>query len=524
MLGGNNEAHAQRRVRAQGRRAVSDIPVLVAGGGPVGLAMACELRRRGVGFRAVERAGQPTELSKALVVWPRTLELLRLAGCADDFTAVGRPIREAQLRANGRVIAEIGFAGIATPYPFALFIPQSETERLLEAHLERLGGGLERRVELTSFEPGPYGVVCMLGHADGRSERVTCDYLVACDGAHSAVRHGLKLDFAGETEPVAFMLGDVKLDGAVEDKLQLYWHREGVLGIFPMQRGRFRVIADLGPSATAPEDATLELIQSALDRRGPSGVRAYDPVWLSLFNINDRKVADYRHGRVFLTGDAAHIHSPAGGQGMNTGIQDAFNLAWKLALAIKGKGGERLLASFSPERSAVGDVVLRNAARLTRLATLRQPAAQAIRNQAVALLMRFAPVRRAFARTMTELDIRYPRSALSQGRPSKALRPGDRAPDAAATVNGRQRQLFDVLNRDGFTVLAVGAAEAPGAVELAARFMPWVKAVPALADGEMKARYGNGVYVIRPDWYVGLIARAGGYDKAERYLTTWLRS
>ncbi|MGH6968863.1 MAG: FAD-dependent monooxygenase, partial [Stellaceae bacterium] len=223
-------------------------------------------------------------------------------------------------------------------------------------------------------------------------------------------------------------------------------------------------------------------------------------------------------------GDAAHIHSPAGGQGMNTGIHDAFNLAWKLALAINGKAGDRLLATYSPERSAVGDMVLRNAARLTQLATLHQHTAQLLRNQAVAFLMRFAAVRRVFARTMTELDIRYPRSALSQGRPSKRLRPGDRAPDAAATVDGQRRQLFDALNRDGFTLLAVGAAEAPGAVELAARFMPWVKAVTVSAEGEMNARYGAGLYVIRPDWYVGLIARAGQYDKAERYLTTWLRA
>ncbi|MGH6995315.1 MAG: FAD-dependent monooxygenase, partial [Stellaceae bacterium] len=400
----------------------------------------------------------------------------------------------------------------------------SETERLLEEHLERLGGRLERTIELIGFETSANGVVCTLSHADGRTERVTCDYLVACDGAHSVVRHGLKLDFAGETEPVAFMLGDVKLDGATEDKLQLYWHREGVLGVFPMWSGRFRVIADLGPSAKAPQEATLDLIQAALDRRGPGGVRAYDPAWLGLFRINDRKVADYRHGRVFLTGDAAHIHSPAGGQGMNTGIHDAFNLAWKLALAINGKAGDRLLATYSPERSAVGDFVLRNAARLTRLATLRQPLAQAVRNETVALLMRLAPVRRVFARTMTELDIRYPKSALSQGRPSKRLRPGDRAPDAAATVDGQRRQLFDVLNRDGFTLLAVGAAEAPSAVELAARFMPWIKAITASAEGEMNARYGAGLYVIRPDWYVGFIGRADQYGKAERYLAAWLRA
>ena len=502
---------------------MSDVPVLVAGGGPVGLAMAGELRRRGVAFRAIERAAQRTELSKALVVWPRTLELLRLAGCVDDFTAIGRPVREVQVHANGRIIADIGFSGVISPYPYALFIPQSETERLLEAHLERLGGRLERTVELTGFEEGADNIACTLSHADGRTEHITCDYLVGCDGAHSAVRHGLKVDFAGETEPAAFMLGDVKLDGAVEDKLQLYWHREGVLGIFPMQRGRFRIIADLGPSTEAPQEATLDLIQSALDRRGPTGMRAYDPVWLSLFQINDRKVADYRHGRVFLTGDAAHIHSPAGGQGMNTGIQDAFNLAWKLALAINGKAGDRLLATYSAERSAVGDFVLRNASRLTRLATLRQPVAQMFRNQTFAMLMRFAAVRRVFARTMSELDIRYPKSPLSRGRHSAALRPGDRAPDAAALIDGRRMQLFDALNRDGFTLLAVGATEAPGAIDLAARFHPWVKAVTASAEGEMTARYGAGLYVIRPDWYVGLIGRAGQYNRAGHYLGTWLQ-
>ncbi len=503
---------------------MSDVPVLVVGGGPVGLAMVCELRRHGIAFRAVERSPQRTSLSKALVVWPRTLELLRLAGCVDGFIAGGRPIGEAQLRANGRIVAEIGFSGIVTPYPFALFIPQSETERLLEEHLARLGGRLERGVELAAFDAGAKDVVCTLQHADGRTERVSCDYLVACDGAHSTVRHGLKLDFAGETEPCAFMLGDVRLDGATEDKLQLYWHREGVLGVFPMQRGRFRVIADLGPAAGAPDEATLDLVQTALDRRGPGSIRAYDPNWLSLFHINDRKVSDYRHGRVFLAGDAAHIHSPAGGQGMNTGIHDAFNLAWKLALVVKGKAGDRLLATYSPERSAVGDFVLRNASRLTRLATLRQPAVQALRNEAVALLMRFETVRRAFARTMTELDIRYPRSALSRGRRSVALKPGDRAPDAAATIDGRRMPLYDIFHRDGFTLFAVGAAEAPGAAELAARFAPWVKAVIAPVEGEAATRYGAGLYVIRPDWYVGLIARAGEYNKAARYLRTWLRA
>jgi len=517
---------------------MSNVTVLIAGAGPVGLALAVELTRWSVPCRIVEKAAAATPYSKALVVWPRTLEHFATAGCAAEFLDSGRPITRAEIRAGARRIARIDFTGIETPYPYALFVPQSETERLLEEYLGRLGVTVERHIELTGFTPGPDSVVATLRRDDGGAEHVAADYLVGCDGAHSAVRHGLGMEFSGVSEQGVWMLGDLQLRGpGAGDELGLYWHRRGVLAIFPMKAGRVRIIAELGPANAAPKEATLALIQTILDQRGPGGLTAHDPVWLSLFHINERKVADYRRGRVFLAGDAAHIHSPAGGQGMNTGIQDAVNLAWKLALVSRGRARSVLLDTYSPERSAVGAMVLRNATNLTRIATIRNPLLQALRNAAAWLLMKLPPVRRGFATAMTELNIAYPQSALSRGGGGK-LKPGSRAPDAAfLDAGGEIAQLFDAFHRTGFTLLEIGGPTKTAGAKAGiagsvmdnppARFGDLVKTIalgPAQdVAGELAQRYGSGLYLIRPDGYIGLASPAGDLRAAEKYLATWLK-
>src|SRR5439155_17546855 len=220
---------------------------------------------------------------------------------------------------------------------------------------------------------------------------------------------------------------------------------------FPFGAGRCRVVADLGAARGTgrPPDPSLADVQSIVDERGPGSLRLTDPIWLAGFRIHERKVADYRRGRAFLAGDAAHIHSPAGGQGMNTGMQDAFNLAWKLALVHKGRGrADVLLDSYARERGAVGDIVLRNAGRLTRFAMLRNPVAQFLRNRAFSLLFRLPAMRRNFATYLTELAIHYPKSPLNGADDGTAwrrgVRPGDRLPDAQvkdAKSNKEQRLL-----------------------------------------------------------------------------------
>lgn len=492
----------------------NDAQVLVVGAGPVGLAMAAELARLEVPVRIVEKTSAPSDKSKALVIWTRTLELMQIMGCADAFLKNGLHGNRATLRASERVLAQIEFGKLDTPYPFALFLPQSETERLLTAHLEALGVRVERETELVAFTDGPQGVAATLRHGDGREEAFRTGWLVGCDGAHSTVRHRLGLEFEGEAEPNDWLLADVHLDGpARTDEAAIFLDRSGVLALFPVDGRRYRVIADLGRRRTAPEPPeppTLAAVQEIIDRRGPRGLTARDPGWLTRFAINERKVGEYRAGHVFLAGDAAHIHSPAGGQGMNTGIQDAVNLAWKLALVHRGvaTAASPLLASYSPERSAVAAHVLRGAATLTRMGTLRNPLVQTLRNLALRLITRVPAIRTALATMLGELDIGYRRSLLSRRAASargKGTEPGERVP--ASTIrkpDGGGVPLYEALRDGRFIVLtACGDLESEQAVELLHRFGDVCRLGGTNADGA-------DIEVIRPDGYLGL--RAGPHD------------
>ncbi len=363
------------------------LPVLIIGAGPVGMTLASELTRYGVSVRVVDKAMARTDKSKAIILWSRTLELLDRGGPdgATPFVAAGLKATAVNLIAAGGPIGRIELGDVHSPHPYGLMLPQSDTERLLEERLAGQGIMVDRGVELASFTHGPAGVDAVLRHADGREEQVAAGWLVGCDGAHSAVRHGLQAPFVGETLDSDWILADVHLrDCPVPaHEAAIYWHRDGVFLLFPIAPGRYRLLADLPPSGAAhPPTPTLDEVQAITDRRGPAGTTLFDPVWLAGFRINGRKVASYRHGRTFLAGDAAHIHSPAGGQGMNTGMQDAVNLAWKLALVDRGTCRDSLLDSYSPERSHVGDQVLKGAERLTKVATLKNPVAQRLRNLA----------------------------------------------------------------------------------------------------------------------------------------------
>ncbi|MEH3145567.1 MAG: FAD-dependent monooxygenase [Methylobacterium frigidaeris] len=480
-------------------------PILIVGAGPVGLTMAAELARYGVAVRLIDRCPHPTETSKALVLWSRTLELLDRAGCTPAFLAAGLRARGATLRREGAVLGHPSFESIASAYNYALMIPQSATERLLAEHLSGLGVAVERQVELTGFREAGGGVEARLRHADGREESVATPWLIGCDGAHSTVRHGLGITFAGSAQGDDWLLADVRLDGdgtPPGDEIATYLHRDGPLVIFPIPGGRARVIGVVGRTDPAHPRAepTLADVQAVLDARAGAGIAVADPVWLTHFRINERKVSEYRHGRVFLAGDAAHIHSPAGGQGMNTGMQDAINLAWKLAMVARGQAAEPLLDSYSPERNAVGEMVLRNAGRLTDMATLSNPAAQAVRNLALRVLFGFHAVRDRMAATMSEIEIAYAGSPLSRGPDA-----GDRwlpEHDAGAPPGAGATPLFVLYADDA----ARGAA-------LTARFPELVETAPRPAADPAR------LALVRPDGYAGLVAGAGHWEAAERYLS-----
>jgi len=484
--------------------------VLVVGAGPVGLTMAVELARYGVGVRIVDKAAARTDKSKALVLWSRTLELIDRMGCGASLVQAGIKAREADIIAGGATIARVNFDGLETSHPYALMLPQSETERLMEQHLNSLGVKAEREVELTRFVADEDAVTAFLRRPDGSEEAVDLDWMIGCDGAHSIVRHGLGMGFEGDTMPSHFVLADLHLAGGPPpDEIKIYWHEAGPLMIFPIVPGRYRIIADAGrlKAGAHPPDPRLDEVQALLDQRGPPGVTASDPVWLSGFTINERKVADYRSGRVFLAGDAAHIHSPAGGQGMNTGMQDAINLAWKLALVCRGPATpEPLLASYSAERSEVGREVLANAGRLTTIALIRGGVAQSVRNHLAQLLFGLAPVRHA----MSELSIGYPHSPLNGAERGDHAgpAPGRRAPIAAGAppVGSGDRPRFAIF----------GAPDEAGRAVIA-RHADLLEASPRAPFVD------DGVWLARPDGYVAMTARRGEWDKIGAYLD-WIVS
>lgn len=472
-------------------------PVLIVGAGPVGLTMASELARYGIPVRIVDKAAQRTDKSKALVLWSRTLELLDRGGGSAAFVDAGfKALAVNFVAGDGKLMGHVSMDGVHSPYPYGLMLPQSETERLLDERLRSLGVVVERQVEVQGFQSRADGVEAVLRHADGSTERVSTEWLIGCDGAHSVVRHTLGAEFAGETLQSDWMLADVHMRGYPfpDSEASVYWHEDGAFVIFPISPGRYRVLANLpltsGEHSPTP---TLEQAQAIITRRGPPGLTAYDPIWLAGFRINGRKVADYRAGRVFLLGDAAHVHSPAGGQGMNTGMQDAFNLAWKLALVIQGTCAEGLLDSYSPERSYVGDQVLKDAGRLTTIGTLKNPVGQTLRNLIGQFMLGLAPVQHKLMNTMTEVAIAYPKSPLNGPASGSGLKPGERVvpePNRAPIGSGRTPR---------FALCAQGS-EAMTALlgEFAALLEPALR----------QPLQGNAISLVRPDGYVACSANS----------------
>ena len=483
--------------------------VLIVGAGPVGLAMAADLARYGVSVRLVDKNAERTDKSKAIVLWSRTLELMDRMDCTAPFLTAGKRVTAVNIAAGTEPIAKISVDGVRTSHPYALMIPQSDSEQLLGDFVTSLGVKIERNVELTDFVSSADGVTSTLRHSDGTEETYESGWLVGCDGAHSTVRHKLGMEFVGETMPSNWVIADVHLTNVPNpEEILISWHTDGILAVFPISGTRYRVIADSGLiDDGVPSNPSMEDVQSILDVRGPGRITATNPIWLTRFTINERKVSNYRSGRVFVMGDAAHIHSPAGGQGMNTGMQDAFNLAWKLALVSRGLGNEEiLLDSYSAERSPIADDVLKGAGRITEVALIRGDLKQAIRNHVISFIFGLSPVRRKLADVLTELSIGYPKSPLNGGGAYLGDGPkeGERAPvDAGPSCVGAGDTPRFVLYADGGN---------GGGAGLMARYSD-------LLETQFREPFDrSGLWLVRPDGYVALATQHNQWDEIAKYL------
>ncbi|MFE1553802.1 FAD-dependent monooxygenase [Streptomyces sp. NPDC058734] len=457
--------------------------VLVAGAGPVGLTAAAELRRRGVACRIVDRLPARLPYAKAVGIQPRTLEVWDRMGLVREALEASVPMYGQLVYVDGvrRERMEMVLPP-EVPYGFAA-LPQYETERILEGFLARFGTRIERGTELVSFAQDAGGVTCRLVGPEG-AEELRTRFLVGCDGAHSLVRKGLGLTFGGGAFAEEYMLADVRVDwdlphgyGVRSTHLGADGKPDDLLVCVPLPGpGRYRMSMLVPPELSSPSVApdgtahgleagrapALSHVQDVLDRLSPRPVTASDMRWSSVFRISHRIVDRYSDGRVFVAGDAAHIHPPTGAQGMNTGIQDAWNLAWKLSLAVAGTAHPRLLESYDAERRPVGEeVVGRTVRHATRgfAADPADPAAFVLREAQLLVGYRGSPVvRRA--------------DGGADGGPG----PGERAPDCGGLTGEVARfplRLFDLL-RDREHVLLLHTDGTPG---------PYVPALAALADG-----------------------------------------
>jgi 2-polyprenyl-6-methoxyphenol hydroxylase-like FAD-dependent oxidoreductase len=523
----------------------ADVPVLVIGAGPTGLMMASELARYGIRCRIVDKAPEISPLSRALAIHARTLEIFENIGIADQFVSAGVKAHGASIYAGGKRIVHLSFDAIESRYNFALMLPQDQTESLLTHHLENLGVKIDRSTELVGFTQDSDRVTATLRLPDGRTEPCRAAYLIGCDGAHSVVRHSLNLPFEGLEYEETFALADLMVDSAFpDDEISGFASEKGLLFFFPISHGRFRLIADVSPAGSHREPTLAEL-QTIVDEHCGNDVRLHDPKWMAYFKIHRRQSTSYRVGHVFLAGDAAHIHSPAGGQGMNTGLQDAYNLAWKLALTLKGIVRPAVLDSYSAERHAVGRSVLKSTDAMTRFMVVRNPVAVGIRNHIAAFLSSTEMFRSLVPRTMAELTVNYRGSTIVAEHHEGIFqtitafgggpRAGDRAPDAnGLTLGDRQSQrLFDLMRSDDHKLLLFAGphadqSELANLVSIAnqisamfARNVVSYLVLPAnlpasvpgwdghvIIDNEMAMHHAYHAvnscsYLIRPDGYVG---------------------
>jgi 2-polyprenyl-6-methoxyphenol hydroxylase-like FAD-dependent oxidoreductase len=506
--------------------------VLVVGAGPTGLTLAADLLRRGMRVRLVDAAPAPATTSRATSVTPRTLEVLDDLGIADELVAAGIPITATDAYAGDAPAFRLSFPRTdETRFPYLLNVSQQRTEQALTGLVESLGGRIERGRPLLGFRQERTGVVATVGGPDG-VEEVGAAWLVGTDGGRSTVRRTLGVPFRGPRGGVqeTIVLADVLLDRDLPaDRIHTWFNGDGALLAFPFpEPHRWRVTAALSPQEEAIGGFTDESLDrfTALYRRrtGDDRTRLTDMVGFSVYRVNQRVVDHFRRGRVLLAGDAAHVHTPAGGLGMNTGVQDAYALGWRLAAAVQegdGDGGD-VVDGYERERRPVAEALLTGTGGLQKLYSIRDRRVQRARDSALQGLLGLPALQRTFFRRAAQLDVGYraPRDRWRRG-----VLPGDRAPDAPVLTwpDRTPARLHDLLRgtdpvrldfgprpgdagavrsvlvtRDGQDLPPRGPAAAPG------------RTVVLDPDGTVRRRYGSvGTVLVRPDGHIAAVHRTG---------------
>jgi 2-polyprenyl-6-methoxyphenol hydroxylase-like FAD-dependent oxidoreductase len=505
---------------------MTDTQVLIVGAGPTGLVVALWLAHRGVRFRIIDKAAEPGTTSRALVVHARTLEFYRQLGIAEDVISQGREFVAANLWVKGRLAGRVSFGAMGqglSPFPFALIYPQDEHERLLIKRLEQLGVNVERGTEFLRYDVRDACVEARLRTANGQEQVCSAAYLAGCDGAHSMVRSVLGADFPGGTYEHLFYVADVIASGPVMNgELHIALDEADFIGVFPLhETGQARLIGTVRPNAsTKGDDLTwADVSTTALSHLG---IQVDHVNWFSTYHVHHRVASQFQQGRVFLLGDAAHIHSPVGGQGMNTGIGDAVNLAWKLADVAHGRSDPSLLDTYQLERVAFAERLVATTDRAFTLVTSTGRIARFVRVEVVPRLLpqlfKSKSVRRLMFRTVSQIAINYRRSPLSQGAAGR-IHGGDRLPwvrcepgPNAATDNFAPLQCLD------WQVHVYGNCN-PTIANICQRHGLPRFTFPWTTTAKQAGFHQNTLYLIRPDGYTALVDPAADPTALERFLS-----
>jgi len=497
--------------------------VLIVGAGPTGLVLGLWLTHMGVSVRIVDQTAEPGTTSRALAVQARTLELYRQLGLADTVVARGRKVLGANFWVSGRKVARFPLGDVGndlSPFPYAVIYPQDEHERLLIERLAEAGVDVERRTGLVSFEDAGDRVIARLKRDDGSEETCEASYIAGCDGARSTVRETLKIGFQGGAYQHLFYVADVEASGPVMDgEIHVGLDQTDFLAMFPLKAdGHARLVGTVREEAEREDE---NLSYDDVSRRVVEWMRIkVERVnWFSTYRVHHRVADHFRKGRAFILGDAAHIHSPVGGQGMNTGIGDAVNLAWKLAAVLHGRASASIFDSYEPERIAFARRLVATTDRAFTAVTSRGAIARLFRLHLAPLLFpplfRFAAVRRFMFRTVSQTMVNYRDSSLSEGRAGE-VHGGDRLPWVEMNADGGLDNFAPLSSMD-WQVHVYGDVAPDLKTVCEARRLP-LHIFPWRHEMVRAGLHRNAIYLVRPDGYVAMADPEGIAAAVTAYL------
>lgn len=501
--------------------------VLIVGAGPTGLLLAGQLALRGISFRIFDKNADHTTQSRALIVQARSVEIFGQMGISDEALHLGEPARGANLIIRGKRAFHFNVGNIGTrltPFPYLLALEQSKTEAILNRFLERHGHAVERNIEVCDLTQDASGVSVRIKRADGSEETIRADWLVGADGGRSLVRHILNIPFEGRTYQQSLFVLDCQIRFPLTpNELYIIFADKAFAGLFPLSNGRWRVLGTVPDRLVGRDTITFDDIAPDFAERIELDVQLAEPHWISLYRSHHRTVARFRQGRCFLAGDAAHIHSPVGAQGMNTGLQDAYNLAWKLALVTQGKAPETLLDTYHEERITIARSLVRTTDRAFSYVTSQSRVIKVLRMRGLPILLplvipfaqRISRLRDKAFKVISEIGIQYRESRLSQEAPDTrfprhAPHPGDRVPYLPSGTSSQGTR--DLIAGTAFhLIIFAGSADEVTIQALravAARYDNAITVDILLRAATTRGLYrtfgvrDTGYYLTRPDMYI----------------------